>query len=430
MALEIGYKIINKTMQTETIQNEKVSKAAILVVIVAALGFFVDIYDMMIFSAIKEKSYEALHILKADYTNNSKLILNYQMGGMLFGGFLWGTIGDKFGRLKVLFGSILMYSVFNFLNAFVGNIEQYKWCRFFAGIGLAGELGAGITLVTELMPKKYRGFAVALVGSIGMLGAVTAGLVANANISWQTAYIIGAVLGIVLLIMRIGVVESGLFDTMKNSAFSRGSFVTIVKDKKLLWKFICVLLVGIPGWYATGILITHTSKIAESMGMDVNNLPKSSIALSLNFMGFACGDILCGLLSQYLKSRKKAILVFLGMYAFFVTCYFLFGKNSVTIYYALFVGMGISVAYSIMLFTLAAEQFGTNIRTLATSTSLNLVRAWVIPLGYFFTLFAAQFNNNFALSAMILGGISITIAFLALTQLEETYIKDLDYYEV
>lgn len=406
------------------------SKSVILGIIVSALGFFVDLYDMMIFLSVKEKSYVSLNLNNSEWTNYTRDILNMQMLGMILGGFVWGTIGDKLGRLKVLFGSILMYSIFTFLNAYVTNIEQYKWCRFLAGIGLAGELGAGITLVTEQMPKKYRGFAVAFVGSIGMLGAVAAGLVGKTNVSWGASYIIGSLMGITLLVLRLGVLESGLFANMhQNKVISKGNFLIILKSKKLLWKFICVLLVGLPGWYATGILISHTAKIGQSMGMAANNLPNSATVLTYNFLGFALGDIICGLLSQKLQSRKKAIFIFLLLYTLFVVLYFTIGKNSLSIYYGLFIGMGISVGFSIMLFTLAAEQFGTNIRTLVTSTCLNLVRGWVIPLGFLFTSFASWFNGNFAYSAILLGVICLALAFAALTQLEETFHKELDYYE-
>ncbi len=414
------------------IEKPSFSKAAILGIIVSALGFFVDLYDMMIFSAVREKSFEALKLSNQhnEWTTYTRDILSMQMFGMLIGGFIWGSIGDKFGRLKVLFGSILMYSVFTFLNAYVTTIKQYEWCRFLAGIGLAGELGAGITLVTEQMPKKYRGFAVALVGSIGMLGAVAAGLVAKTNISWGATYIIGSIMGVALLLLRLGVLESGLFAQMQvNNNVSKGNFFIILKNKKLLLKFVCVLLVGLPGWYATGILITHTSKIAQSMGMLKDNLPNTATVLTFNFLGFAVGDIICGLISQKLQSRKKAILLFLALYSLFVILYFTVGKNSLSIYYSLFIGMGICVGFSIMLFTLAAEQFGTNVRTLVTSTCLNLVRGWVIPLGFLFTSFAGWFNGDFAKSAIVLGIICLSLAFIALTQLEETFHKELDYYE-
>lgn len=411
-------------------QKFNLSKAAILGILVSALGFFVDLYDMMIFSSIKEKSFTSLGLtnLNNEWTIYTRDILNYQMIGMLIGGFLWGTIGDKFGRLKVLFGSILMYSIFTFLNAYVQDIQQYKICRFLAGIGLAGELGAGITLVTEQVDKRFRGFAVAFVGSIGMLGAVTAGFVNSLDISWKFAYIIGGILGICLLFLRIGVIESGMFHKIeKNESIKKGSFLVILQNFSYLKKFTCVLLVGIPSWYASGILITHTTVIAKSMGMQ-GNLPITGKVLSLNFLGFAVGDIICGLVSQYFKSRKKAIFAFLCSYTFFVFLYFTFAKHSIIIYYSLFIGMGISIGYSIMLFTLAAEQFGTNVRTLVSSTSLNIVRAWVIPLSYAFTYFATITNGNFYHSAIILGIISLVVAFLALTQLEETFTKDLDYF--
>jgi MFS transporter, putative metabolite:H+ symporter len=401
-------------------------KAVTLVVIVSALGFFVDLYDIIIFSAERVDSFKSLHIPEADWPAKTTTILNMQMLGMLLGGFIWGSIGDKFGRLKVLFGSIAMYSIFTLLNAFVTHADQYMWCRFFAGIGLAGELGAGITLVTEQVDKKYRGFAVSLVGGIGMFGAVTAGIVANL-FSWKTSYIIGAVLGFVLLILRFGVLESGLFGSLKEKHISKGNFMVVLRNKKRLWKFICILLVGMPGWFATGILITFTKEIAGSMGMTA--LPKASTVIAMNFLGFAFGDPLCGLLSQYLKSRKKAILTFLISYGVFVTLFLLFAKNSLTLYYALFVGMGVSVGFTIMLFTLAAEQFGTNIRTLITSTSLNLTRAWVIPLSLAFTSLAALINHNYYISASIILAIAMVLAFFALSQLEETYSKDLDYYE-
>jgi MFS transporter, putative metabolite:H+ symporter len=413
-------------LQTANQPAAKISRAALLGIVVSALGFFVDLYDMMIFIGVRDDSFTAIGLAKADFKSYGQSVINMQMFGMLLGGFLWGAIGDKFGRLKVLFGSILVYSLFTLLNAFVTNIEQYKWCRFLAGIGLAGELGAGITLVTEQMDKRYRGFAVALVGSIGMMGAVTAGLVGN-TLSWKTAYIIGSVLGFALLLLRLGVLESGLFNAMKTQVANRGNFLLILKRKKLLWKFICILLVGLPGWYATGILIGLTKEIATSMGMDP--LPLASKVLMYNFMGFAAGDIICGLLSQRLKSRKKAIYIFLTLYTIFVACFFLFAKNSVTLYYALFVGMGISVGFSIMLFTLAAEQFGTNIRTLVTSTTLNLVRAWVIPLNLAFNFIGSMMGNNNYYAAIVLGIVCLTLAFLALSQLDETFHKDLDYYE-
>ncbi|NDA60750.1 MAG: MFS transporter [Chitinophagia bacterium] len=403
-----------------------VSRKAIIGVVVAALGFFVDLYDIIIFSAERIDSFRDLQISEDTWPLHTRNILNAQMLGMLIGGFLWGTIGDKFGRLKVLFGSILMYSLFTFINAYVRDVNSYMWCRFLAGVGLAGELGAGITLVSEQISGKYRGFAVALVGGIGMFGAVTAGIVAT-FFSWKTSFIIGGLLGILLLLLRFSVAESGLFAHMANHSVTKGNFLIVLRNKKRSWKFFCVLLVGMPGWFATGILITFTKEVAASMGM--TNLPVAATVISLNFLGFALGDPLCGLLSQYLKSRKKAIFTFLASYSLFLALFFLFARNSVTLYYLFFTMMGLSVGFTIMLLTLTAEQFGTNIRTLVTSFALNLIRGWVIPLSFAFQWVAGLLNGNYYYSAIIIASVALVFAFFALTQLEETYQKNLDFYE-
>lgn len=406
--------------------NEQITRKAIIGVVVSALGFFVDLYDIIIFSAERVDSFRSLAIPEAEWPIHTRNILNAQMLGMLIGGFLWGTIGDKMGRLKVLFGSILMYSVFTLLNAFVKDVDSYMWCRFLAGLGLAGELGAGITLVSEQMPGKYRGMAVALVGGIGMFGAVTAGIIAT-FFSWQTSFIIGGILGVVLLLLRFSVVESGLFTGMESKEVAKGDFGIILRSRKRAWRFLCVLLVGMPGWFATGVLITFTREIAGSMGM--STLPVAATVISFNFLGFAFGDPLCGLLSQYLKSRKKAIFIFLASYSFFIALFFLFARHSLFLYYLFFAFMGLCVGFTIMLLTLTAEQFGTNIRTLVTSSALNLIRGWVIPLSFAFQWVAAWFNGNYYYSAIVIAAAALVIAFYALSQLEETYHKNLDFYE-
>jgi MFS family permease len=403
-----------------------ISRPVVLGVVVSALGFFVDLYDIIIFSAERIDSFRDLGIPETEWTSAGGTILSMQMFGMLLGGFLWGYIGDRFGRLKVLFGSIFLYSTCSLLNAFVTDLDQYMWCRFFAGLGLAGELGAGITLVAEQMDKKYRGFAVALVGGLGMFGAVTAGIVAN-HFSWQTSLMIGAGLGFLLLFLRLGVVESGLFHLMDASAKGRGDFRIILRNPRLLTIFICVLLVGMPAWFSNGVLITFTREIAGSMHMA--QLPSAATVISFYFLGFAFGDPCCGLLSQYLKSRKKAILIFLILYTFTLLLFFNIGGFSLGTYYALFTAMGFSVGFTIMLFTLAAEQFGTNIRALVTSTTLNLTRAWVIPLTFCFTILAEQLQQEYLLSAAIIAGVVLTLAFIALSQLDETYHRDLDFHD-
>ncbi len=347
-----------------------------------------------------------------------------QMAGMLVGGFLWGWIGDRFGRVKVLFGSILTYSVFSGLNAFVTGADAYMWCRFLAGVGLAGELGAGITLVAEQVDKKYRGFAVAMVGGLGMLGAVTAGIVANI-FEWKTSYLIGAGLGLMLLVMRMRVAESGLYDRMVVQTVRRGDVRLLFRNRESLLIYACILLVGMPAWFSNGVLLTFTREISGAMGM--TDMPSSATAISFYFTGFAFGDPCCGLLSQRLQSRKKAIAAFLILYALSIIGFFTLGRQSVTAYYALFTAMGFSVGFTIMLFTLAAEQFGTDLRSFVTTSTLNLNRAWVIPLTAAFSGLAGWLSGDYLLSAAILAGVVILLAFLALRKLKETFHRDLDF---
>jgi putative MFS transporter len=268
--------------------------------------------------------------------------------------------------------------------------------------------------------------AVALVGGLFIFGAVTAGLVANA-FTWKTSYIIGASLCFGLLLLRFSMAESGLFHVMRQDAVRKGDFPVVLRHRRLLGKFICILLVGMPAWFANAVLITFTLEISGSMGM--SQPPSAATVISLNFLGFAFGDPFCGLLSQYLGSRKKAIYAFLSAYGPFLLLFFLFGGRSLTAYYGLFIGIGFSVGFTIMLFTLAAEQFGTNLRTLVTTTTLNLTRAWVIPLTFLFTSLAGALDGDCLLSAQILSGSALLLALLAMTRLEETYEKDLDFYD-
>jgi MFS transporter, putative metabolite:H+ symporter len=401
------------------------NKALALGIIVSALGFFVDLYDIMALGAVGEASLKSIGITdKALLEKGVTTLQNWQMGGMVIGGFLWGIIGDKYGRLKVLFGSIILYSLFTLLNAFVLNLNQYVICRFIAGIGLAGELGAGITLVSEQMQKEKRGLGPAIIAGFGVLGAIVAVFIGKIY-NWQTVFIVGGVLGFCLLILRVGVVESGLFKITQHTKVSKGNFLIILRNKNYLKKFICILLVGIPGWYANGILIQLTPYVSESMGMTV--IPSKGTVIIYFFIALCVGDIMGGVISQWLKSRKKSIYLFLSLHAVMLLLFFTIGKTSVQVYYTIFAGIGFSVGFVIQLFTLAAENFGTNIRTLVTSSGLNLVRAWVIPC----SLAYAWLNNNFTIlkwqSAAAIGFVAIVLALFALRQLDETFDNDLEF---
>jgi MFS transporter, putative metabolite:H+ symporter len=400
-------------------------RGVVLAIVASALGFFVDLYDIIIASVVRRPSLLAVGVAEADLQSKGVLLLNVQMAGMLVGGFLWGMIGDKRGRLSVLFGSIFLYSTTTFLHAYVQNYEMYLLLRFLAGVGLAGELGAAVTLVSEQMNPKWRGMGPAIIGSFGMLGAV-AGAYVGGHYSWQFTYQLGGAMGIVLLLLRLGVLESGLYEQLKTQKHVRqGDLWLVLKDRKNALKYFSIILMGFPGWFVNGVVMTFTPEIAAAMGM--KTLPTVSTVFSVFFIGFTLGDFSCGLVSQLLKSRKKAILIYISSFAIFLATYFVMARQSVTAYYVLFFLLGISVGYTIVLITNGAEMFGTNVRALVTTSSLNLLRASVIPQATLFNVLTPSLGA--AKSAMLVGVLSLAIAFWAYTNLEETFNKDMNFVE-
>jgi MFS transporter, putative metabolite:H+ symporter len=400
------------------------NKTVLLAVVASSLGFFVDLYDIIIVSVVRQSSLLALGVAEGDLLSKGIWLLNIQMAGMLIGGFLWGIIGDKKGRLAVLFGSILTYSIATFACAYASNYEMFLLLRFIAGIGLAGELGAAITLTTEVLPQKYRGIGPAIIGSFGMLGAIFGSYIGG-KYSWQFTYQLGGVMGILLLFMRVGLLESGFYDRLKESAVSKGNLALLFKNKALFKKYISVILMGFPGWFVNGVVMSFTPEIAKAMGM--TEIPKVGTVFMVFFIGFTFGDFSCGLVSQWLKSRKKAIQLYLSSFTILLALFFIFGKQSTTAYYGLFMLIGISAGYTIVLLTLAAEQTGTNLRSTVTTSSLNLLRASVIPQSILFT-FINTYQGAYV-SAIIVGILSISIAFWAFTNLEETFSNNLDFIE-
>ncbi|MBK8056114.1 MAG: MFS transporter [Saprospiraceae bacterium] len=402
----------------------KVSKTMVLAVVASSLGFFVDLYDIIIVSVVRQASLLSLGVPESELLSKGIWLLNIQMIGMLTGGFLWGILGDKKGRLTVLFGSILMYSLATFACAYAPSYDVYLLLRFVAGVGLAGELGAAITLTTELLPQKYRGIGPAIIASFGMLGAIF-GSVIGGRYSWEFTYQLGGIMGLVLLFLRLGLLESGFYERLQETKVEKGNFLMLVKNKKLFKKYISVILMGFPGWFVNGVVMTFTPEIAKAMGM--TTIPKVSTVFMVFFIGFTFGDFSCGMVSQWLQSRKKAIQLYLGSFALLLALYFLVGKTSEMWYYGLFLFMGISAGYTIVLLTLAAEQTGTNLRATATTSSLNLLRASVIPQTIAFTFF-----NNYVgayHAAIIVGILSVGIAAWAYTNLEETFHNNLDFVE-
>jgi MFS transporter, putative metabolite:H+ symporter len=395
-----------------------------LAIIASALGFFVDLYDIIILSIVRKTSLLSMGVPEGDLLSKGVSLINIQMVGMLIGGFIWGIIGDKFGRLSVLFGSIILYSTATFANAYAGSFGMYLLLRFLAGVGLAGELGAAITLVTEQMPQKYRGIGPAIIAGCGMLGAI-AGAYIGARYTWQFTYQLGGILGFALLILRLGVLESGLFNKMKGKTSARGDLKRIFKNKTNTLKYISICLMGFPVWFVNGVVMTFTPEIGKAWGM--NPLPTVSAIFTYFFIGFTFGDLSSGFVSQWMQSRKKAILTYLTLFSVGMAAFFLFAKYSLTLYYGIFVFLGFSAGYSIVLLTLAAEQYGTNVRATVTTSTLNLIRATVIPQATLFGFLSPTFGA--AHSALVVGIIAIAVGFWGLSNLEETFDKDLDFME-
>ncbi len=413
------------TSSTESVSNAKAARAVRMAIVVAALGYFVDIYDLVLFSIVRVKSLQGIGITDpAALLDQGVLLINMQMGGMLVGGILWGVIGDKRGRLSVLFGSILMYSVANILNGFVNSIETYAALRFIAGIGLAGELGAGITLVSEIMHRHSRGYGTTIVASVGICGAVAAALVGD-FFSWRVAYFVGGALGVGLLALRIGVYESGMFESVKKKAVERGNFFKLFSTAQRAKRYIGIVVIGIPIWYVVGILATFSPEIGKAMGMAVP--PNAGRSILFLYVGLAMGDLSSGALSQIMKSRKRAVFAFMLITTVTVGLYFLIAAQSLTTFYGTCVAMGFGAGYWAVFVTVASEQFGTNLRATATTSAPNLVRGAVVLLTSAFN--ALKSNVGVVESAMIVGAFTIIAAFVALRAMEETYGKDLDYLE-
>lgn len=400
-------------------------------VIVAALGYFVDIYDLLLFTIVRETSIEGVGIDKADKVAMiaaSTKIINWQMVGLLIGGILWGTLGDKKGRLSVLFGSILLYSVANFLTGFVQTVEQYAHARFVAGLGLAGELGAGITLVSELLPKNKRGIGTSLVAGIGLFGAVFAYFTFQFTEDWRLCYKIGGGLGILLLLLRVSVAESGMFAEVRKSNVSRGNILMFFNNATRFRKYLLAILIGLPTWYVIGILVNLSNRFAtEFYGQ---NSIDSGRAIMFAYAAIAAGDILIGFVSQYFKSRKKALYLFYSFTIVGLVLFFSPLNNSDTFMYIICAWLGFSTGFWAIFVTMGAEQFGTNLRATAATTIPNMVRG-ALPLInlMFLNVFQKSWGWGFTQSAIITGIIVMTVTLTAAFFTQETFHKDLNYVE-
>jgi putative MFS transporter len=399
-------------------------------VIVAALGYFVDIYDLLLFGIVRTDSLKDLGITGDAIRNQGEFLISMQMFGMLFGGILWGVLGDKKGRISVLFGSIVLYSVANIANGMVTTVDGYAFWRLIAGIGLAGELGAGITLVTESLPKEKRGYGTMIVASVGVSGAVAAYLVYQAFQDWRLCYYAGGILGILLLFLRISITESGMFKQVQKSDDKKGDFLSLFTNKKRFSKYLQCILIGIPLWFLVGVLITFAPEFAKALGVQQAETIAAGKAIAFCYTGLVFGDIASGLLSQWLKSRKKIMRLFLIFNLIMVFVYLnAFGISASTFYLLCFT-MGFSVGYWVLFVTIAAEQFGTNIRATVTTTVPNFVRGSLPLIILIYSFFRDRlFEGDILKSGMIVGSLLSVISLLALWKLKETFHVDLDYTE-
>ena len=406
---------------------QKTSSTSIfnVVVLVAALGYFVDIYDLLLFNIVRVDSLTDLGLNAAQIKSEGEFIISIQMIGLLIGGIIWGVLGDKKGRLSVLFGSIILYSIANIVNGFVQTPNQYALVRFVAGLGLAGELGAGITLVSELVSKEKRGLSTSLVAGIGLTGAVVAYFI-SLFFHWRTCYFIGGGLGFSLLLLRVSVFESGMYKAVKEMKVIKGNFLMFFNNKLRFKKYLLAILIGLPTWYVIGILIAFSNNFGEQFGIAEKILPKKSTMFA--YVGIALGDVLVGLVSHWLKSRKKALFIFFLFTIISISFYFMQNKEGgASTMYLICAAMGFSTGFWAIFVTMAAEQFGTNLRASAATTVPNMVRGSLPLMLLLFNGFQnfTSYINAAIWVGIIVMAVSVTAAYFT----KETFGKDLNFIE-
>jgi MFS transporter, putative metabolite:H+ symporter len=394
-------------------------------VIVAALGYFVDIYDLLLFSIIRIPSLRSLGLDDVQIAKQGLFIINIQMIGLLVGGIIWGVLGDKKGRLKVLYASIILYSIGNIANGFVQTVGQYALVRFITGIGLAGELGAGITLVSELLPKEKRGIGTSMVAGIGLTGAVVAFFLKE-EFYWRTCYFIGGGLGFVLLLLRVGVLESGMFRNIQSASVSKGNFFILFSNGKRIRKYLSSILIGLPTWYVIGILITFSKEFGTNMGIRGTIDPGKAVMFA--YAAISVGDILAGFVSHWMKSRKRALYVFYVITALSIVWFFNLQGSDVTTLYIVSALLGFGTGFWAIFVTMAAEQFGTNIRATVATTVPNMVRGSLTLVSLLFT--QLQRNVDYVKAGWITGIVVMIVGVVSVLLAEETFHKDLNYLEI
>jgi MFS family permease len=393
-------------------------------VVVASLGYLVDMYDLFLFNIVRVPSLKSLGLADDQLLKTGIGLLNLQMAGMLIGGMFWGILGDKKGRLSVLFGSILIYSLANIGNGLVTSVEGYAVLRFLAGFGLAGELGVGVTLVVEILPKHIRGYGTTLVATMGVFGALLAFLIVH-FFAWRVSYFIGGGLGLLLMVLRLQVFESGIFIQLKEANTRRGDLRMLFSNKTRILKYVTAIVMGAPIWFVVGILITLAPELGKAMQLD--EPVEAGQAVLFVFAAQVAGNLVSGFFSQYLQSRKKVIFIFMGGSLLFALALLLAPIKHANEYYILCLCLGFCSGYWTLFITVAAELFGSNLRATVATTVPNFVRATIIPLSSLFILLKNYTGTLQA--ALITALLTYTLGMVALLYLEETFKKDMNYIE-
>ncbi|HCW08748.1 MAG TPA: MFS transporter [Cytophagales bacterium] len=400
-----------------------------LPVIVGALGFFVDIYDLLLFNIVRVSSFKSLGVADESMKIYGESIISWQMVGLTIGGIVWGILGDKRGRKSVLFGSILLYSIATIANGFVTSVEQYTALRFIAGLGLAGELGASITLVNEMLSKEKRGIASAIIATSGVAGTIAAYFVHYwSDENWRLCYFIGGAMGVTLLFLRVSVLESGIYSTAKKAHISMGNFWLLLNNRARFFRYLKIISIGLPVWYVIGLLISFSDEFAVHFGIKNFSQPK---ALMLQYVALAFGDVFAGLFSNFIKSRKKTLLIFYVILAFFFALFFLLkGGGSANNLYLICLGLGFGSGISVLYITMSAEEFGTNLRATVAISVPNLVRGFLPVILILFKLLRSEYVfNSYVTAAWVTGLVIIVIGFISALYTNETFGKDLDFIE-
>lgn len=407
------------------LKSDDYKKLFSIPVIVAALGYFVDIYDLLLFSIVRIPSLRSMGVAEDRLFDQGEFLLMVQMVGLLVGGIIWGVLGDKRGRLSVLFGSILLYSIANIANGFATTVNEYAFLRFVAGIGLAGELGAGITLVSEVLPTRLRGYGTAIVATVGLFGAVLANYIAK-HFDWQTTYFIGGGLGLVLLVTRISVFESGIFQKMKEQeGVSRGNFLKLFSNPERFKRFMGCIFIGLPIWFTIGVLITFSPEFSRELGFPDGI--SAGDAVMYSYLGLALGDLTSGFISQIIGSRKKVVRAYIVLTSVFILMYLFAPIKTISFFYFACFCLGVGIGYWALFVTIAAEQFGTNLRATVATSVPNFIRGTTVPIVLAFKFFREHLG--IVSGALIVASVTILIAFVALRSISETFNRDLDFIE-